>query len=138
VTDSRAQQTEPSLSRVHLGLFLAGACAFLYLRTFLLPATPLAAIDDQSLFFARAARIVQGQVSYRDFFEIVTPGTDLIYAAGFRLFGIHAWIMPMWMIATGLAFSLVITYIANKILRGPSMWLLPCSFLYLTSTALSI
>jgi hypothetical protein len=46
---------------------------FLFLRTFLLPATPFAATDDQSLFFARAVRIVQGQVPYRDFFEIVTP-----------------------------------------------------------------
>ena len=129
MTDSRAQPTDPCLSRVHLGLFLAGACAFLYLRTFLLPATPFAAIDDQSLFFARAARIVQGQVPYRDFLEIVTPGTDLIYAAGFRIFGIHAWIMLMWTIATGLAFSLVITYIASKIIHGPSVWLPALLFL---------
>jgi hypothetical protein len=80
-----AQQTEPSLSRMHLVLFLAGAGVFLYLRTFLLPATPFAATDDQSLFFARAVCIVQGQVPYRDFFEIVTPGTDLIYAVGSKL-----------------------------------------------------
>jgi hypothetical protein len=59
----------------------------------------------------------------------VTPGTDLLYAAGFRLFGIHAWIMPMWMIATGLAFALVITYIAHKIFRGPSVWLPALLFL---------
>jgi hypothetical protein len=129
VTDSRAQQTLPSLSRKHFVLFLAGAGAFLYFRTFLLPATPFAVADDQSLFFARAARIVQGQVPYRDFFEIVTPGTDLIYAAAFRLFGIHAWIMPMWTIATGLAFSVVITHIAAKIIRGPSVWLPALLFL---------
>jgi hypothetical protein len=124
-----AQQTEPSLSRMHLVLFLAGAGVFLYLRTFLLPATPFAATDDQSLFFARAVRIVQGQVPYRDFFEIVTPGTDLIYAVGFRLFGVHAWVMPMWTIATGLAFSLLITYIAAQIVDGPSVWLPALLFL---------
>ena len=126
---STAQQMEPSVSRMHFVLFFAGAWAFLYLRTFLLPATPFAATDDQSLFFARAARIIQGQVPYRDFFEIVTPGTDLIYAAGFRLFGIHAWIMPIWIIAMGLAFSLVITYIAAKIIHGPSVWLPALLFL---------
>jgi hypothetical protein len=104
-------------------LFFAGACAFLYLRTFLLPATPFAMTDDQNLFLARAIRIVQGQIPYRDFFEIVTPGTDLMYALGFRVFGIHAWVMPMWTVATGLAFCLVITYIATKILDGPSVWL---------------
>jgi hypothetical protein len=115
--------------RSHFLLFLAGACAFLYLRTFLLPAIPFAMTDDQSLFFARATRIVAGQIPYRDFFEIVTPGTDLIYAAGFRLFGIHAWVVPMWTIATGLAFCLVITYIAVKILRGPMVWLPALLFL---------
>jgi hypothetical protein len=124
-----AQQTEPSFSRMHLVLFLAGAGVFLYLRTFLLPATPFAATDDQSLFFARAVRIVQGQVPYRDFFEIVTPGTDLIYALGFRLFGVHAWVMPMWTIATGLAFCLLITYIAAQIVHGSSVWLPALLFL---------
>ena len=94
-----------------------------------MPATPFAATDDQSLFFARAVRIVQGQVPYRDFFEIVTPGTDLIYAVGFRLFGVHAWVMPMWTIATGLAFSLLITYIAAQIVHGPSVWLPALLFL---------
>jgi hypothetical protein len=101
VRDFKAQQPEPTLSRTNLLLFLAGAGVFLYLRTFLLPTTPFAATGDQSLFFARAVRILQGQLPYRDFFEIVTPGTDLIYAAGFGLFGVHAWVMPMWTIVTG-------------------------------------
>jgi hypothetical protein len=74
-------------------------------------------------------RILQGQVPYRDFFEIVTPGTDLLYAAGFRLFGVHAWVMPMWTIATGLAFSLLITYIAAQIVHGSSVWLPALLFL---------
>jgi hypothetical protein len=124
-----AQRTEPSIFRMHLVLFLAAAGVFLYLRTFLLPATPFAATDDQSLFFARAVRILQGQVPFRDFFEIVTPGTELIYAVGFRLFGVHAWVMPMWTIATGLAFSLLITYIAAQIVPGPSVWLPALLFL---------
>jgi hypothetical protein len=124
-----AKQTEPPISHIHLVLFLAGAGVFLYLRTFLLPAAPFAATDDQSLFFARAVRILQGQVPYRDFLEIVTPGTELIYAVGFRLFGVHAWVMPMWTIATGLAFSLLITYIAAQIVDGPSVWLPALLFL---------
>ncbi|MDT7812508.1 MAG: hypothetical protein QOJ42_2424 [Acidobacteriaceae bacterium] len=110
-------------------LFLAAAGVFLYLRTFLLPAAPFAATDDQSLLFARAVRILQGQLPYRDFFEIVTPGTDLIYAVGFRVFGVHAWVMPMWTIATGLAFSLLITYIAAQIVHGSSVWLPALLFL---------
>ena len=68
------------LSRAVLGLSVTGALVFLYLRTFLLPATPFVAIGDQVLFFTRALRIMNGQVLYRDFFELVTPGTDLLYA----------------------------------------------------------
>ena len=81
------------LSRPLLLVSFAGALLFLYLRTFLLPGTAYLAQGDQILFFARAVRVAHGQVLYRDFFELVTPGTDLLYAAAFRVFGIHAWVM---------------------------------------------
>jgi hypothetical protein len=86
---------------------------------------------DRRPEFVLCARCAHGsgQVPYRDFFEIVTPGTDLIYAVGFRLFGVHAWVMPMWTIATGLAFSLLITYIAAQIVHGSSGWLPALLFL---------
>ena len=112
--ERRATDEEGQLSRYVLGLFVAGALVFLYLRTFLLSATPFVAIGDQVLFFTRAARIVGGQVLYRDFFELVTPGTDLLYALGFRIFGVHAWLMQAWAIALGLALCCVITPIAAR------------------------
>lgn len=101
-----------------IALALAGVLAFLYLRTFLLPATPFVVTDDAVLFFARATRIIHGQVLYRDFFEVVTPGTDLLYAAAFRLFGIHAWVIQAWSICVGVALFSVITLIASRIFRG--------------------
>jgi 4-amino-4-deoxy-L-arabinose transferase-like glycosyltransferase len=107
------------LSRPVFLMSLAGAAVFLYLRTFLLPGTPFIAHDDQMLFFERAARMLHGQVLYRDFFEMVTPGVDLLYAAGFRLFGIHAWVMQAWCIALGLALFCTVTWIAGRLFRGP-------------------
>jgi hypothetical protein len=107
------------LSRTYLALAIAGAAAFLYLRTFLLPATPVIAHDDQTIFFARAVNILHGQILYRDFFEFVPPGTDLLYAAGFRLFGVHAWLLQSWSIALGLALFCLVTQLASRILRGP-------------------
>jgi hypothetical protein len=107
------------LSRTYLALAIAGAAAFLYLRTFLLPATPVIAHDDQTIFFARAVNILHGQILYRDFFEFVPPGTDLLYAAGFRLFGVHAWLLQSWSIALGLAHFCLVTQLASRILRGP-------------------
>src|ERR1700745_2139339 len=107
------------LSKSRFALALAGSAAFLYLRTFLLPATPLVAHDDQTLFFARATHILQGRTLYRDFFEFVPPGTDLLYAAGFRIFGVHAWLLQAWSIALGLVLFCVVTPLARQILRGP-------------------
>jgi hypothetical protein len=112
-------RAENHLSRFHTALALAGAALFLYLRTFLLPGTPFVAHDDQTLFFIRAVRILHGQTLYRDFFEFVPPETDLLYAAGFRLFGIHAWALQAWSIALGLALFSVVTSLARWILRGP-------------------
>jgi len=104
---------------LHLTLAFATAAAFLYLRTFLFPSTPFIAHDDQIFFFARALNILHGRVLYRDFFEFVPPGTDLLYSAGFRLFGVHAWLLQAWSIALGLALFYVITQLAGRILRGP-------------------
>ena len=95
-------------------LALAGATAFLYLRTFLFPATPFIAHDDQTLFFIRAVRILHGQTLYRDFFEFVPPGTDLLYAVGFRLFGIHAWLLQAWSIVLGLGLFSIVTLLARR------------------------
>jgi hypothetical protein len=67
--------------------------------------------------------VASGQILYRDFFELVTPGIDLLYGATFRLFGIHAWIMQTWCIALGLALYCVVTLIAGRILRGPAVLL---------------
>jgi hypothetical protein len=117
--DRRAAPEGERLPRYILGLSVAGAFLFLYLRTFLLPATPFVALGDQVLFFARAVRIVQGQILYRDFFELVPPGTDLLYASAFRIFGVHAWIMQAWCIALGLSLACVITLIAGRILNRP-------------------
>ena len=117
--------TDPSpragnhLSRLHFALAFAAATAFLDVRTFLLPATPFIAHDDQTIFFARALRILHGQTLYRDFFEFVPPGTDLLYAAGFRIFGVHAWLLQAWSIALGLALFFVVTLLARRILSGP-------------------
>ena len=128
--EPKLPQPAERLSRSIIVLSLIGVLIFLYLRTFLLPATPFVAIGDQILFFSRAARIVHGQVLYRDFFELVTPGTDLLYAAAFRLFGIHAWVIQAWAIVVGLALCCVITWIASRILCGPII-LLP-ALLFLT------
>src|SRR5450631_1190776 len=109
MTEQRSPDATLRPSRLVYGLSVVGAFVFLYLRTFLLPATPFMATGDEVQFFARAIRIVHGQVPFRDFFVLVPPGTELLYAAAFRMFGIHAWVIQAWGIITGLALSSVIT-----------------------------
>jgi hypothetical protein len=99
-------------------LAIAGAGVFVYLRTFRVGGVPFVAHDDQVGFFVRGLRMARGQAPYRDFFELVTPGTDLIYAAGFRMFGVHAWVVQLWSVVLGVALAWVITRIAGRILSG--------------------
>jgi hypothetical protein len=139
MTEHTSPHATGRLSRPLYVLAFAGALLFLYLRTFLLPATPFLAISDQNLFFARAVRMLHGQLPYRDFFEFVTPGIEIIYAAAFRVFGVHAWVMQAWGIAIGLALCCVITRIAARILRGPLVLLPALLFLVFDfSSALSL
>jgi len=128
------EQVTPQAKRLSAAVFIlsfAGVSVFLYLRTFLLPATPFATLEDQVLFFVRAVRILHGQVLYRDFFEFVTPGTDLLYAAAFKIFGIHAWVMQAWLIAVGLAMTAVITLISRGLFRGTMMTILLPALLFI-------
>jgi len=98
---------------------LAGALGFLYLRTFLLPATPLAAYGDEIHYFLHAVRMMHGQLPYRDFFTFVLPGTDVLYAAVFRLLGVRQWVAQALIVAVGWLLAVVITWVASKVLSGP-------------------
>jgi hypothetical protein len=120
---------ERDLSRFAFAISMFGALAFLYLRGFLLSGVPLVAVGDEDLFLGRAVHILHGSVMYRDFFEFVTPGTDLFYAAVFRLFGVHAWVIQACGVAFGLAMFYVVTSIAAKILHGPLVLLPGALFL---------
>lgn len=104
-------------------LAVAISLVFLYPRFFLLPATPFVATGDELLFFSRALRMVHGQVLYHDVLEIVGPGTEQVYAAGFYLFGQHAWVIQAWHVALGCAFCFVLTWISEEIFEGPAVLL---------------
>lgn len=102
---------------------LSVSFVFLYLRTFHLLRVPFAANGDEVLFFSRAIRLVHGQTLYRDVFELVTPGTELLYALGFRIFGVHGWVFQAWHIGLGAGLCLVITSIARRIVTGWAVFL---------------
>jgi hypothetical protein len=109
--------------------FLPAAVAFLYLEVFMLPHIPLLARDDQSIYLLNATRMLYGQVMYRDFFQFTPPGTELLYSALFRWFGVRAWIPQGILILIGVGLTWLGIVISAKLMRGWST-LLP-SLLFL-------
>jgi hypothetical protein len=102
-------------------LVAAAVCftfATCYLREFVLPRVPVISWADQMLFSSNGARIVQGQMPYRDYFQFVTPGTDLVYALLFRHLGLWLWIPNMLMVCLASASVLLMMLAATKVLRG--------------------
>jgi hypothetical protein len=89
-----------------------------YLRDFVLPNVPVMSWDDQMLFATDGARIVAGQMPYRDYFQFVTPGTDLVYAFLFRHLGLLLWIPNALMACLAATAVLLTTLAAGKVLRG--------------------
>ncbi|MGD0222628.1 MAG: hypothetical protein ABSF71_09835 [Terriglobia bacterium] len=112
--------------------FLVFAAVFLYLNLFILPATPIAGTDnDQSLYLHNAMRMFDGQMIYRDFFQFTPPGTELVYLALFKLFGIRAWIPNATLAVLGFSLTWLCVFISRKILKGLTAYLPGLLFLVL-------
>ena len=79
-------------------------------------------------FALSGSRIVAGQLPYRDYFQIVPPGTDFAYALLIRVFGLHTWTPHIMMAALSAVATLLITLISMRVLRGFSV-VLPGLFL---------
>ena len=94
--------------------FTFGAC---YLREFVLPNSPVMSWNDQMLFASDGARIVAGQMPYRDYFQFLTPGVDLVYAFLFRHLGLLLWIPNALMVCLASIAVLLMTLAARKVLR---------------------
>ena len=108
--------------------------AFLYLQTFRLPCIPRLATGDQAIYLFDAARMVDGQVIYRDFDHFTFPGTSGLYYLLFRIFGVKAWIPEAMLILLGTLIALLSFRICRRLLEGPSVLLPGLLFLALPFT----
>jgi hypothetical protein len=98
-----------------LALFTFSVC---YVRCFVLPNIPILIWGDQLGFATKGSRVLAGELPYRDFFEFLTPGTDLAYALLFKCFGVSLWIPNMVMALLAAATSLLMTLCAARLLQG--------------------
>ncbi|WP_158793219.1 hypothetical protein [Granulicella sp. L60] len=118
-----------SLSIIWILLFSFASIVFLYLRTFLLPATPFITLGDEAHYFLHALRMLHGQLPYRDFFTFIFPGTDLLYVGIFRLLGVHQWLVQGLLLVLGLLLSWIVLWISSRVIRGSSAILAALLFL---------
>jgi hypothetical protein len=114
-------QADSQLTTAIPALAFLATFVLCYLRNFVLPNTPVLLWGDQMLYATNGARVLAGQMPYRDFFEFLTPGTDLTYALLFRLFGLRLWIPNLVMDLLAASAVLLLTLAARKVLRGPSL-----------------
>jgi hypothetical protein len=91
------------------------AALYVYFHLFAL-ATPILRDGDQWLFAQSGARIVAGQLPYRDFLEMLTPGIDLVYACSFMLFGQRFVVANILFLLIALVFVYLVTSIARAVL----------------------
>jgi hypothetical protein len=113
---------------VPLVLLVCGV--FLYLQVFILPQIPHVAAGDQSIYVYHAARMFDGQLIYRDYDHFTTPGTDVLYAALFKLFGVRAWIPQAMLVLIGVVTAWLSIEISKKVIQGLAAFL--PAFLFLT------
>ena len=115
-----------------LPLLLLGALVCLYFSYFRLPFTPIWVGFDQWGWLGDAARMWGGERIYRDFFELTTPGLEVVDLFTFGLFGLKNWIPHVHVILVGLSTTWLVVVISRKVIaRGQFYALLP-GFLFFT------
>lgn len=88
------------------------------LRSFIFPHTPFLLWGDQLGFATKGSRLLLGELPYRDFFEFVTPGTELVYGALFRCFGISMGLPNLLMAVLAATSAWWMTWCARRLMRG--------------------
>ncbi len=109
--------------------FLAGCALFLYLILFTPSGATIFLRGDASIYVLNARRMLNGQVMYKDFFQLTTPGTELVYLTLCGFFGPRLWISNFMLLALGLSLVWFSVVISQSIMSGPAVYLPGISFL---------
>ena len=72
-------------------------------------------LQDEGIILQGAARILQGQVLYRDFFTFYTPGSYYWMALLFRIFGTSILVGRAALLVTGGVYSIVTYLLARRV-----------------------
>jgi hypothetical protein len=128
--ESRSEPVPVAQDRHRLIVTISVLLTFLacYLSEFVLPNVPTMSWGDHVLFATNGARILAGQMPYRDYFTFLTPGTDLIYSLLFRWFGLELWIPNLTMACLATVAVWLMMLAARRVLPGMALTLPYLSF----------
>ena len=99
------------------------SCIFVYLQVFVRPGTPRLASGDQAIYLHDATRMLNGEMIYRDYDHFTFPGTDLLYAALFKCFGVRAWIPQAMLVVLGATMTWLIIVVSQNVIGGMAAYL---------------
>jgi hypothetical protein len=74
---------------------------------------------DEGSTAAQALRIINGELIYRDFFTVVTPGSYYTVAWLLQIFGEHLMVLRWTALVTGLLIVLVTMIVARRVMAWP-------------------
>jgi hypothetical protein len=107
-------------------LIVAGASALILCLILFRGATPIFPFDKGSngVFFDQAARVLAGEVMYRDFFEFVGPGVVYLHALVLLVAGPSIGALTAAMVLQGAVLAVLVHALAARVC-GPGWRLLP-------------
>jgi hypothetical protein len=109
-------------ARSFTALILVAIASYLYINLFVFLRVPVLQGDDQVFFWTNAQRMLLGERAYLDFFQYTPPGTDLLFFAVFKLFGLHIWALNLTVLALGTALCWICFRVAGQIMeRGQAL-----------------
>jgi hypothetical protein len=118
VSSQAAANVAPNRLRWIMAALAAATFAVCCLRLFVLPHTALVLWGDAPGYAIKGVRLLGGELPYRDFFEFLTPGTDIVYALLFRCFGVSLWVIHLVMASLAALAALWMTWGASRLVRG--------------------
>jgi hypothetical protein len=113
-----ARSARIAMGPIAIAMLVVFTFLICYFRSFIFPNVPIVLWGDQLGFFYDGGRIVDGQLPYRDYFQIVSPGTDLTYAFLIKCFGLRAWIPNLVMVFLASTMTWLMILIARRLMAG--------------------
>lgn len=74
---------------------------------------------DEGSTAAQAMRVVRGELIYRDFFTVVTPGSYYTAAWLFQLFGLHLLVLRWAAVITGIGILVATLFVTRRLASWP-------------------